>query len=214
VMHWNARGIRANLNHFKHYIQQHNPDIICLQETKLQPTITFNIPGYTIIREDRPTYHTSGGLAILIKTTLNYQGLTVSAPPVESLAISVHCNNTSITIVNIYCPHEEVITAQILNNLLTNIPTQSYLLCGDWNAHNPGWGSNKFNTYGRAVEDWCDNHNLIVLNPPLPTRINITNGNTSIIDLSITSPTLAPLTDTNPDNSTTIGSDHYPVHTN
>lgn len=48
LISWNVNGLRAALNKgFLDYIAQENPDIICLQETKLQPEqAEFTLDGY------------------------------------------------------------------------------------------------------------------------------------------------------------------------
>ena len=48
LISWNVNGLRACLGKgFLDYIKEENPDIICLQETKLQPEqAVFELPGY------------------------------------------------------------------------------------------------------------------------------------------------------------------------
>ena len=48
---WNVNGIRAvnNKGLFLPFLKEHQPDILCLQETKVQPDqIDFEIPGYHV----------------------------------------------------------------------------------------------------------------------------------------------------------------------
>lgn len=50
IYSWNVNGIRAvqNKGLFQPFISQHQPDILCLQETKAQPgQIEVDLPGYT-----------------------------------------------------------------------------------------------------------------------------------------------------------------------
>ena len=48
LISWNVNGLRAVLGKgFLDYVAQENPDILCLQETKLQPEqAVFDLPGY------------------------------------------------------------------------------------------------------------------------------------------------------------------------
>jgi len=49
IYSWNVNGIRAVLNkgEFQKFIAKHNPDILCLQETKAQPgQAEFDLPQY------------------------------------------------------------------------------------------------------------------------------------------------------------------------
>jgi exodeoxyribonuclease-3 len=67
---WNVNGIRAVLkkDRFLPFIEEHQPDILCLQETKAkQEQVEFDLPGYTQFwySADRPGY---SGTAIFSKT--------------------------------------------------------------------------------------------------------------------------------------------------
>ena len=48
LISWNVNGLRACMNKgFPEFFQQEAPDILCLQETKLQPhQIELELPGY------------------------------------------------------------------------------------------------------------------------------------------------------------------------
>lgn len=59
VMHipqWNARSLIANGQELKKYMYELDvvPDVVCVQETWLQPHLDFVIPGFSSIRYDRP----------------------------------------------------------------------------------------------------------------------------------------------------------------
>jgi exodeoxyribonuclease-3 len=48
---WNVNGIRAVLNKgtFQTFISEHQPDVLCLQETKAKPEqVELNLPGYNL----------------------------------------------------------------------------------------------------------------------------------------------------------------------
>ena len=48
LVSWNVNGLRACLGKgFCEYVLNENPDVVCLQETKLQPEqAVFELPGY------------------------------------------------------------------------------------------------------------------------------------------------------------------------
>ena len=47
IISWNVSGLRAILNKgFMSFVKKENPDIICLQETKVDDKFQINIPGY------------------------------------------------------------------------------------------------------------------------------------------------------------------------
>jgi exodeoxyribonuclease-3 len=67
---WNVNGIRAVLNKgtFQTFIAEHQPDILCLQETKAKPEqVTLDLPGYHLYwnSADKAGY---SGTAIFSKT--------------------------------------------------------------------------------------------------------------------------------------------------
>lgn len=63
---------------------------------------------------------------------------------------------------------------------------------GDFNAHNPIWGSRIRDGNGVLIEDFIDKNNLVVLNDGRPTRIQVNSGSLSCIDLTFASGELAP----------------------
>lgn len=69
LISWNVNGLRAVLGKgFLDYVAQENPDILCLQETKLQPEqAVFDLPGYHRFfnSADKKGY---SGTAILTRT--------------------------------------------------------------------------------------------------------------------------------------------------
>lgn len=92
-------------------------DILCLNETRLDNTINYsiiNIPGYDIVRRDRD--RNGGGVAIYIRTTINYKNLIELIPEnLEAICIKIHKPKSKpIIIVTWYRPPNSNIT--ILNN--------------------------------------------------------------------------------------------------
>ena len=57
------------------------------------------------------------------------------------------------------------------------------IILGDINAHNTIWGSEYVNSRGREVEQFVNNHNIVIMNNGAPTRI-VGNPETAI-DLTI-----------------------------
>ena len=57
ILQWNARSLIANGQELKHFIEEIDvkPNIICIQETWLKPSLEFIIHGYTAVRKDRDT---------------------------------------------------------------------------------------------------------------------------------------------------------------
>lgn len=82
---------------------------------------------------------------------------------------------------------------------------------GDFNSHNPLWGSRIKDTNGNTIEEFMDRWRLVYLNDGRPTRFDIRTGNVSCIDLALASSELARVGEWDCLDRYTIGSDHYPI---
>ena len=79
------------------------------------------------------------------------------------------------------------------------------ILCGDFNARSPLWGSSNKDARSRILESILEDSDKVVLNTGAPTRIY--TGGESHIDLAFASPSLASVTEWEV-LDTTCGSDH------
>ena len=64
------------------------------------------------------------------------------------------------------------------------------MIMGDFNAHNPLWGSDNVTDKGKIVENALSNLNLCILNDGSNTYLHPGNGSYSFIDLTIIDPSL------------------------
>ena len=114
-----------------------------------------------------------------------------------------------ITICSLYLPPNMSISVQDLENLTQQLP-EPYLLVGDFNSHNPMWGSATTNNKGNVIEKLIDNLQLCLLNDKSPTYLHPASGNFSCIDLTLSHPLIyldynwSVLDDQ-------YGSDHFPL---
>jgi len=146
LLTWNVNSIRARLDPTLTYIDAHMPDVVCLQETKVEdklfPRVPFMELGYTV------TAHGSKGYAGVVTLTRKQptlvqrgfrQGPDDEAPRV--LAVSVD----GIRIYNLYVPNGQSPGSQAFAYKLAWLrrlrheldadcrPNQQLLLCGDFN---------------------------------------------------------------------------------
>ena len=96
-----------------------------------------------------------------------------------------------------------------LKQLIDQLPVP-FLLLGDFNAHNPIWGSSKQNDNGKKVEDLLNKEGLCIFNDGSSTYLHPGYGTFSSIDLSICDPSILL------DYSWSVhhdlcGSDHFPI---
>lgn len=59
--------------------------------------------------------------------------------------------------------------------------------CGDFNAHSTLWDSKHTNTNGNVVEEFLEDKHLVCLNDGKGTRIDVTRGLESSVDLTLRS---------------------------
>src|SRR5688500_19703818 len=73
VATWNVNSIRRRLPLLLHWLEQHAPDVMCLQETKVQdadfPVEPLRSAGYHVIFRGRKSYN---GVATLTRTPPEY----------------------------------------------------------------------------------------------------------------------------------------------
>lgn len=89
-----------------------------------------------------------------------------------------------------YLPPSLKLTRRDILNLIQQLP-KPFLLIGDFNAHNPIWGSNFCDRKGKILESLLNDLDLSLLNKPnTHTHFSTPNGTFSTLDLSISTSNL------------------------
>ena len=206
IIQWNCRGIRGNFNQLELLIAQHQPVAICLQETKLPVDKKLDITNFNPYHHPS-TDELSGGVSIYISSKTPHRQIKIKTK-VQAVAVRVNLHRP-ITLCSIYLPPNLSISFRELSNLVQQLPAP-YLLLGDFNAHNPLWGSDSLNTCGNHIENLMTYYNLTILNKKTPTYIHPANGTKSFIDLTLADPFLN--FDLKWEISDSLhGSDHFPI---
>ncbi len=102
---WNVNSIRARENRVLNWLDQHQPDVLCLQELKCTeeqfPFDGFDALGYQVVLHGQKSYN---GVAIL---SLDYPDHVETAVPWpeddQSRGIAAEING--IRVVSLYCPN-------------------------------------------------------------------------------------------------------------
>ncbi|VDI34873.1 Hypothetical predicted protein [Mytilus galloprovincialis] len=81
---------------------------------------------------------------------------------------------------------------------------------GDFNAHNPLWGSKTHNAKGKIIEDFVSQEGLCIFNDGSYTYLHPGNGSYSSIDITICDPSLL-LDYSWRVHDDLCGSDHFPI---
>ena len=149
IGHLNVRSIRNKYLALSHLVLDCKPKILALSETWLSledDNAMLNIPGYTVVRQDRAYNKRGGGLLIyvnedLVCTQLGH--LSVSTPDLEAQVIQIsYVNCRPIYIINIYKPPsaQAEISLQRLSIIIDEInqmhASAEIHLLGDFNIDN------------------------------------------------------------------------------
>lgn len=205
ILQWNCRGAVLNKNDLIHLHNKFKPFVSTLSETWLRPELTFRIPGYVILRQDRSDAY--GGVAIAIRNNLPYSQFPLPSFSDDLSVIAAIVNK--ICIVSIYFSRPNVNIFAHLSQLFSILP-RPFLVLGDFNCQHQSWGSTSSNNYGKRLLQIIDSHCICILNTGLPTRLTGPNEGASAPDLSLCSPDLASTLDWHP-LASPYGSDHFPL---
>ena len=207
LLQWNIRSTRSN-SHWLRSPPLLNFKIICLQETFLNPSDSFNLPNMVTYRADRLS---SRGGGVLTAIWSAWPSFRVSLPrcpdpSVESLGISVCIDNVWHLILNIYSP-AGLFPDSWLSDILTSWDPPIIVL-GDFNV-NILPGSSSQSTQTVRLLDWVTSKDLCLLNWDIPTRSG-SPTQFSLLDLTFLTPSLYNQIKfyVHPD---PFGSDHHPI---
>jgi exodeoxyribonuclease-3 len=101
---YNANSIRARLPIILQWLQKYQPDVLCVQETKVQdaefPALDFEQLGYTPIFSGQKSYN---GVAILSKKKPSEVGTGLDSQPKDESRL-IYAKIDNVYIVNTYIP--------------------------------------------------------------------------------------------------------------
>ena len=162
---------------------------VALQETHLNSTHMNTFRRHHIFRKDRTSSHSSGGVAVVVRGDIACTAVPLRSP-LEAVAVRILANRL-ITLVSLYLPPDVPIDFYDLQDLLNQLP-KPFLILGDFNAHNPLWGSARLDNRGKVIERFLLSSSLCLLNSKQPTFYSASHNTFTCIDLSISSATLIP----------------------
>ena len=146
-MSWNINSIRARIELLYNLIQSHQPDIICLQETKVQdhqfPFEIIKEWGYHVVFSGQKSYN---GVAILSKHDISDVVHHLPHSPMSHEARYIQCTTANIIIASVYIPNGQGFDAPqfllkekffhaLQNHYMCtkNMAAHPIVLAGDWN---------------------------------------------------------------------------------
>lgn len=188
IIQYNIRGLFNNFEDLEILERDLEVDIFCLQETKLKKSDKPTHAKYNIISNHNESMSATQGVAILIKKHISFTTITLHTS-LQAIAIKTRIP-FECTIVSIYLhPNLRLHEAQL--QAIINQIQPPFILLGDFNAHNPIWGSLSYNTKGRAIEQIILDNQLFLVNDGNHTYSHPGTGTNSCIDLTIASTNIA-----------------------
>ena len=208
ILQWNCRGLMTNLPELCLLSQQYNPVAICLQETHIKDESRVSFKGYTAYNKlDTLHERASGGSSVLIRNDVIHSPVKLSTN-LQAVAVKITLSFV-FTVCSIYAPPNQYIDIKDLEHLLSQI-NEPVMILGDFNAHNPLWGSDHQTPKGRVIETFICQNELCLYNDGSHTFLHSGNGTYSAIDLSFASPTLFDRFSWEVHDDC-CGSDHFPI---
>ena len=112
VAQLNVQSIKPKLLEIRHDIAQHDYDAVVLCETWLKPTTHGRyvpVPGYQLLRRDRPDGRGYGGVAVLVKesfavTVVDGPDQVTAGSKLESLWVQIRAGPQKVLLFSLYRP--------------------------------------------------------------------------------------------------------------
>ena len=120
VLQWNAGGLQVRSTELLHFVLSHPVDLICIQESNLNLSSSFRIPGFSALRSDGihsrfgifsiGVSDASGGVIIFVRQDLSLSELSTSAlssldPYSDYVEVNIFLNDSSLlSFLNVYAP--------------------------------------------------------------------------------------------------------------
>ena len=214
ILQWNINSLKSKITQLQCLMHEYQPSIMALQETKLPPSIAYNIKKYNAYNKNRNA--DGGGVSLYINNVLPSAPFQLQSN-LEAVAATVWYQNKKITFCSLYLPPGIAFPTENFINLLDELP-KPFMILGDFNSKNNCWGSPiptvvtpdiSYNRGSKLLEI-LEDKSLHILNTGKPTYFRAYNNYFSHIDLTIGSPEICQHfnwdTHWNPSDS-----DHFPI---
>lgn len=208
IISWNCDGFFSHHNEFKLLLQNYNPIVCCLQETKFNVNQFPSFRNFKSYIKNYPTETVSkGGVMTLVSENYSSEHISLDTD-LEAVAVRLFYP-IKFTICNLYIRGRDSIQKSDLKNLIDQL-SPPFMITGDINARNLLWGSDRTDFRGKFFEELINEYNLCVLNKGNNTHVSIGYRSLSAIDVTLVSPDIFPILDWFVDDDT-YDSDHFPI---
>lgn len=107
---WNVNSLNVRLPHVQDWLQQHSPDVLALQELKLDqdkyPAAVFQMAGWHTVWSGQKTYN---GVALISKHPLENVHTGLPALPGDPQRRVIAATVNGVRVVNVYCVNGEAL---------------------------------------------------------------------------------------------------------
>ncbi len=211
IISWNCNGLYSHLEDLKVLTAEYQPTIVCIQETHLKHNQFYNFPNYNSFQSAPvPDAHAKGGVLIAVKSNIHHERINLQTN-LQILATKIY-TSTPFTLCTAYFPPGENLSEDHLRSVIRSLPPP-FILLGDFNSHNPLWGSTRCNRNGKILEHILIDGDMTIINSSTKTHFNFSYKTWSNLDLVFCSPQLSSslYVHTHVDLG---GSDHSPIIVN
>ena len=188
IVHINVRGLRANGHLLHEYLERlHFPDIICINESKLNSRIDAVLPNYfCAARKD--SLHGHHGSVIFIKDGItDVHELSELKESFNEEVIGVRIagkqNRPTTNVLTYYNPPGKYVNPAIFH--FCKSQRGATILTGDLNCKNSSWGSTFDDRQGDHLLHTLNETSLAILNDGSMTRCDPIHGTEQALDIVV-----------------------------
>lgn len=211
VMYWNARSVNQRKAELEKILVDY--DLFVCVESWLTNDDKFEVSGFKTVNLNKMNTR-GGGILYLIRNSLKYEvihEITIQTKKVKLYTIHLANFDPSINIVTCYRIPGQILTQEEWNKIgNTTDHNINTILLGDFNAHNTKQNGKIIDTNGERLDYTLDVKNIYLHNANTVTHVDPRTGNTSNIDLILSTMAIADRIQLQACDET-YGSDHFPL---
>src|SRR5262245_6328586 len=112
IASWNVNSIRARLEHLRDWLARANPDVVCMQETKVEddkfPVDALGEAGYRVVHFGQKTYN---GVAIAARFGVAIEDVkkNLDGDDDESHRRVLAATIEGVRVINVYVPNGQAV---------------------------------------------------------------------------------------------------------
>lgn len=188
ILFWNTQGVTRKRLDLLQFVQEHNIDVLLLNETHLSNTHQFKLPNYFSYYTNKPQVRNkppAGGTAILINRRLVHHRINVTTNSITNTTIHINTGKSELRLSAVYKSPNTILQTNGIDALLDT--QANAIIAGDLNAKHHAWHSRTINEAGRLLSDHLDMRNdTTVAAPTAPTHYpGNSNHRPDILDIAI-----------------------------